>query len=137
MVRLAIAAEPRFICSDLESRLAPPSYTIDTLRVLRTEYPAARRYFLLGSDQYQAMASWHEPARLTMFAQLVVMERPGFTSPALFPGHNPRRVKFLAVPAILLSSALIRARLAKGSSVRYTLPTPVLSYIRQHRLYSS
>ena len=53
MVRLAVAGDPRFVVDDRECRRPGPSYTVDTLRALRTEMPTAELFLLLGSDTAQ------------------------------------------------------------------------------------
>jgi nicotinate-nucleotide adenylyltransferase len=136
MVQLATAAEPLFAVSAVESERSGPSYTVDTLAALRLAYPRTTLFFMMGSDQYRSMRTWHEPERLTRLAQLVVMTRPGIARPRLYPGHACARVRFVAVPQVSISAAVIRDRLAKGESIRYMLPTPVRSYISRHRLYS-
>ena len=46
MVALAIADHADFCISDCELRRSGPTYTVDTLRQLRTEYPGRRRFLL-------------------------------------------------------------------------------------------
>jgi len=137
MTRLAIEDEPGFELCPIEEGRPGPSYTVDTLRALRSLYPGATPYLIIGSDQYRDVASWHEPDQLTRLTRIVVMSRPGVEPPALFPGHDAKRVLFRAVIPVGISAAAIRARLAKGRSVRYMLPVKVAEYVRRHRLYRS
>jgi nicotinic acid mononucleotide adenylyltransferase len=44
-------------------------------------------------------------------------------------------VLFRAVIQVAISAAAVRARLAKGHSVRYMLPVKVSEYVTRHRLY--
>lgn len=135
MVRRATAFHPQFDVSAIEAGRPGPSFTVDTLAALRAADPADRLYFILGQDQYATMERWHRPERIPHLARLVVMSRPGTDRPALFPGHSPARVRFLDVIPVAVSAAAVRARLAKGESVGYILPTPVQDYLRRHRLY--
>ena len=48
MVEIAVAGHPSFAVSDLELRRSGPSYTVDTLRSLKEQHPAAEIYLLLG-----------------------------------------------------------------------------------------
>ncbi len=137
MIRLAIKSMPGTELLPVEESLPVPSYTVHTLKAVKERFPGSSRYFLLGADQYQTMAHWHEPLALARLARLVVMSRPGVPKPALFPGHTPNRVRMLDVVAVAVSAAVIRQRLAKGLSVRYILPEAVLEYINRHRLYTS
>ena len=135
MTRLAIAGEPEFDLCPIEESRPGPSYTVDTLRELQSLYPGAALYLIVGSDQYRDVASWHQPDLLTSLARVVVMSRPGVDQPALFPGHRPERVLFRPIIPVGISAAAIRARLAKGLSVRYMLPVRVAEHVRRHRLY--
>jgi nicotinate-nucleotide adenylyltransferase len=135
MVRRATKFHSQFEASAVESGKPGPSFTVDTLAALRAANPADRLYFILGQDQYAAMGHWHRPGELPRLARLVVMSRPGTDRPPLFPGHSAACVRFLDVTPVAVSAAAIRARLAKGASVSYILPTSVQAYLRQHRLY--
>ena len=135
MTKLAIAGESGFELCRIEELRPGPSYTVDTLAGLKTLYPGAALYFVVGSDQYDEVSGWHQPQLLTRLARVVVISRPGTARPALFPGHDPRRVLFRAVIQIAISAAAVRARLAKGHSVRYMLPVKVSEYVTRHRLY--
>jgi len=135
MTRLAIAGEPGLEPCPIEENRPGPSYTVDTLGELRSQYRGASLYLIVGSDQYRAVSSWHRPDLLTRLARIVVMSRPGVERPALFPRHDPSRVLFRTVIPVDISAAAVRARLAKGLSVRYMLPVRVAEYARRHRLY--
>jgi nicotinate-nucleotide adenylyltransferase len=135
MTRLATAGQPGFELCPVEEDRSGPSYTVDTLRELRSLYRGAAFYLVVGSDQYRDVASWHQPDQLTQFAQVVVMSRPEVERPPLFQGHDPKRVLFRTVIPVGISAAAIRARLAKGRSVRYMLPVRVAEYVKRHGLY--
>lgn len=135
MARLAIKDEPGFELCRIEEARPGPSYTVDTLLELRSRCPGAALFLIIGSDQYREIASWHRPDLLTRLARIVVMSRPGVARPSLFPGHEPKRVLFRSVISVGISAAAVRARLAKGRSVRYMLPVRVNAYVKRHRLY--
>ena len=135
MTRLAIAGEPGFELCPVEEGRPGPSYTVDTLGELKSMFPGAALYLVIGSDQYRDVSGWHRPQLLARLARVVVMSRPGVERPALFPGHDPRRVLFTPIIPVAISAAAVRARLAKGRSVRYMLPVRVARYVRRHRLY--
>jgi nicotinate-nucleotide adenylyltransferase len=137
MTRLAIQDEPGFELCPIEESRPGLSYTVDTLRELHSLYPGAALYLIVGSDQYRDVGSWHRPDLLTGLARVVVMSRPGVDQPALFPGHSRGRVLFRSIIPVGISAAAIRARLAKGRSVRYMLSVRVAEYVRRHRLYRS
>jgi nicotinate-nucleotide adenylyltransferase len=135
LTQLAIAGEPGFELCRIEELRPGPSYTVDTLTGIRALYPGDALFLVVGSDQYREIAGWREPQLLTRLARVVVMSRPGTARPTLFAGHDPRRVLFRAVIQVAVSAAAVRARLAKGHSVRYMLPVKVSEYVTRHRLY--
>ncbi|MGC8797254.1 MAG: nicotinate-nucleotide adenylyltransferase [candidate division WOR-3 bacterium] len=135
MLRLAVGNKEKFGISLIEESYTGPSYTVNTLRRLRTVAPGARFYLIVGYDQYRRIHTWHQPARLTRLARLVIVSRPGVSKPPLFPGHNRHRVRFLNVIPVGISSRLIRQRLARGMSIRYLVPETVARYIYRHQLY--
>ena len=135
ITRLAISGQPGFELCQVEEERPGPSYTVDTLAALGSRYPGAALYLIIGSDQYREVSSWHRPDLLTGLARVVVVSRPGTRRPAPFPGHDPKRVLFRSVIPVAIAAAAVRARLAKGHSVRYMLPVAVSEYLKRHRLY--
>ncbi len=135
MIKLATSYHPQFAVSDLEKKQPIPSYTVNTLRHLTQIYPRAKLFFILGYDQYAKIKTWHRPDELTKLSYLIVISRPGFKKPKLFPGHDPNKIRFLSVIPVAITSQEIRQRLFNRMSIRYLVPGPVRRYIDQHRLY--
>lgn len=77
MVERAIEPEKTFCISALEAQRQGRSYTIDTLRQLRTLHPHATLYFLMGMDSFAQLDSWKEYNRLFEYSNIVVAQRPG------------------------------------------------------------
>jgi nicotinate-nucleotide adenylyltransferase len=143
MLRLAIAANPRFALSLVDVQRAGPSYTVDTLRLLRREWgPAAHFYFLVGGDTLRDLPTWHDPAGLLSQATIVALRRPGYPEvdaartalAAQLPGSE-QRVLTMRGPDMDLSATQLRRRVAAGRPIRYRTPDEVAAYICQHRLY--
>lgn len=131
MLRAAIGDDPRFDAIDLELRRSGPSYTVDTLRELRTLYPAAELSFLLGADQFRELHTWREPSEIVQLAQLVVLSRGG-------EGIEPRLGfphRELEVTRIDLSATEIRNRVAEGRPIRYLVPEGVAAIVEREGLY--
>ena len=47
--------------SDIEMRREGPSYTVDTLRELKAQYPEAELWLLMGTDMIESFLRWREP----------------------------------------------------------------------------
>jgi nicotinate-nucleotide adenylyltransferase len=125
MLTAAIADEPRFAVSPIELNREGPSFTVETLEALSGE---GQLFLLLGSDAYADFERWHDPARIRALATIVLAARPGAT-------NAPSGVRMLDSPLMDISSRELRARAARGRSLRYLLPEAALRYIEEHRLY--
>lgn len=143
MVELAVADNPHFHACDCEIRRNGATYTVDTLRELRSAYPdATELYFIVGSDVLCQFHRWKEPEVILALCRLAVIERPG--SPAngtealaeKFPSAvDSGAVVTLAGPRVDFSASELRRILAAGQSARYQIPDAVAQYIREHDLY--
>lgn len=125
MLTAAIADEPRFRVSPVELDRKGPSFTVDTLEALRGE---GALFLILGSDAYADFERWREPARIRDLATIVLAARPGAP-------NAPRGVRMLDSPLMDISARELRARAARGRSLRYLVPEAALRYIEEHRLY--
>ncbi|MDQ2914371.1 MAG: nicotinate-nucleotide adenylyltransferase [Chloroflexota bacterium] len=125
MLTAAIANEPRFGVSTVELDRPGPSFTVDTLEALRGK---GELFLILGSDAYADFERWREPARIEGLATLVLAARPGAP-------NAPAGARVLDSPLIDINSRELRARAARGRSLRYLVPEAVLRYIEEHRLY--
>ena len=139
MLRLAISAEARFQLSQVELDRPGPHYTIETARLLQTQFPAAQLVFLMGGDSLRDLPGWKDPAELIRLCRLGVMRRPSdqielAALERILPGISAQ-VSFLNAPLLEISSREIRQRAQSGASFRYYLPEKVYDYIQQHQLY--
>jgi len=152
MLQYAIAKEKNFFVSDVEISKNTPSYTIDTLSLLREKHPKASFCLLLGTDAFLTLPTWHRWKELLNHTHLIVMTRPGssltFTEPlhTFFKEHllddreglDQNTSGFIYVQEITsldISATAIRHQLKAGLSPRFLLPDEVLAYIDEHRLY--
>lgn len=133
MTVIATAANPRFRVSRVDIDRAGPTYTIDTLRDLRRQYPESELFFISGADAISKILSWRDANDLWELAHFVGVTRPGHVLDAtsIPPGH----VSILEVPALAISSTDVRKRAREGLPVWYLVPDGVVQYINKHRLY--
>jgi nicotinate-nucleotide adenylyltransferase len=131
MVAAAIESDDRFALDDLETRRQGTSYTVDTLRALKSRDPDAELVFLLGIDQFRALASWREPDEVALLARLGVLSRSG-EAPDL---SGPYPAVHVPVTRVDLSATEIRNRVRAGLSIRYRVPEAVREIIEGEGLY--
>jgi nicotinate-nucleotide adenylyltransferase len=145
MLDLAIAGHEAFSVNRYEVERGGVSYTVDTLRHFREEYPNADLFLLMGSDMLHDLPHWREAHEICRLAIPVVVSRPGPGPPhfeCLEGLASPSRIELarqhqVDMPQIELSSREIRRRAARGLSIRYQTPRAVEKYIETHRLYAS
>jgi nicotinate-nucleotide adenylyltransferase len=138
MCRLAFAGLERCEVDDREIVRGGTSYTVDTLRELGAEHPAADLLLALGSDNVAGFASWKDPAGIVSAARLVVYPRGGRT-PSLEDCERagmPRdRVTLVTGFDHPVSSTAVRAMLRDGRLPETGLHPDVAAHIRSRHLY--
>lgn len=138
MVELAVAGHPQFAVSDIEIKRTGPSYTVDTLRSLCVQYPAAALFLLLGGDSLVDFPTWREPKQILELASLAVVKREGSPIPDLpadWEMDLSNRLHFIQAPLLAISGTDLRRRVREGRSIRYLVPAAVAAFIESQRLY--
>lgn len=143
MLERAIAGNAHFMLSLVDVRRTGPSYTVDTLRLLRQEWgPGAELYFVIGEDSLKDLPGWYDPAGVIAQATIVALMRPGYgemerTGRELaerLPGIEQRLIT-LEGPRMEISSTDLRQRVSEGRPIKYQTPEVVEHYILRHGLY--
>ena len=75
MLRLAAEGMEHVEVSDLELRREGPSYTVETVRRLRSMYPDDQLYLLMGTDMFLSFDHWYEPDEICRCAAIVTAHR--------------------------------------------------------------
>ena len=186
MVALATAEEKRFAPSLLEgpeeaaglrpvgqpgaavptrgrarAPVAPPNYSIDTVRRVKAALKKVDRlFFLIGVDAFRDIAKWHEARALLGECEFVVASRPGYSlrdvaealpeelrPPAAVtkPFHKQPASGDLVLPGVTLhllegvhqnvSATAIRAAAAQGKPLARWLDARVAEYVKKVGLY--
>lgn len=149
MVELAIGNHPKLKADDRESRCAGKSYTIDTLKSFRSQFPDDSLAFIAGMDAYLDMPNWKRWQQYLDYAHIVVMTRPGYVAPddtwgqpyltddkSLLTNAISGKIYFANTMQIDISSTEIRKKLQAGHNVARELPGPVINYIERKHLYA-
>ena len=139
LCRLAVRGDDRFTVSDLETRRAGTSYTVDTLQELHGKDPDSELFLIVGGDVAAGLPQWREPRRVLELATLAVAKRRGTAQSrvqrALDELRAAGRAEFFRMPRIGVSSTLVRRRVRAGRSIRYLVPDHVAAYIEREGLY--
>jgi len=137
MTRLAFADVAAVQVDDRELRRSGPTYSVDTLRELHAEHPAATLHLVMGEDQaagFTRWKAWQEVARLAVLCVAGRGDGEGLATLRALPGV---RVELLQLPPMPVSATDIRARLAGGQDVGELVGPAVAGYIESHHLYKN
>ena len=135
MVRLALEGDPRFTASRIEVDREGPSYTIDTIRALKDDYPQGI-CFIVGADRLLKLDTWKEPHELLRSVPFIIAPRSG-VSLDVFDVSPFREAVIvpLRMEDVDLSSSGLRERIQRGESIAEWVPKQVAEYIEQHKCY--
>jgi nicotinate-nucleotide adenylyltransferase len=135
MCRVAATSEAWLAVPRIEIDREGPSYTVETLRALRSESPGDELFVILGGDAAAELASWREPEQVLSLATVAVAERDDTRKQqvvsALGNLRGSNRVVFFSMPRIEISSTMVRERTAAGRPIRYLVPEAVAAYIEE------
>jgi nicotinate-nucleotide adenylyltransferase len=138
MTVIATASNPAFAVSRIEIDHPGPTYTVDTVRRLRSELePGTRLYFITGADAVLHILTWKDGKEVLELAELIAATRPGYELSKLaeqLPSVTAR-VHPMEIPMLAISSTEIRARVARGAPIQYLVPEGVARYVDSRGLY--
>jgi nicotinate-nucleotide adenylyltransferase len=134
MTVIATASNPRFSVSRVDIDRPGPTYTIDTLRELRSQVgPDAELFFITGADALEKMMTWQDVDELFKLAHFVGCTRPGHRLSGA--GLPDGRVSLIEIPALAISSTNCRERVSQGEPIWYLVPDGIVQYISKNGLY--
>lgn len=150
MLQLAIESHSALKLDLREIEAITPSYTIDTLRQLRTELGAKTSIVMvIGMDSYLTLGQWKNSEEILQYCHLVVLQRPQYRvnlgEGVVYRAPLAKRVESLLESAcgtiyffeqepIDISASEIRQQIV-NSETPHLLPPKVEQYITKHHLY--
>lgn len=155
MLDLAVAGEPDLRVDRRELGRDGPSYTVKTLRELRSADPQVPVALLVGADSFIGLPAWREWRALFTLAHFVIADRPGDAwrpetlpealavqtgdrwtdDPADLSARPAGRLLALGQPLHEASATDVRGRIAAGRPWRHLVPATVAGHIQAHGLY--
>ena len=136
MCRRAISGLPPFDVSDIETRHAGLSFTIDTAQRLRGQ-GWEEVHWLIGADMLLYLPQWHRPDDLLREVHFVVMARQGWDIDwdAVPQSIRHLRDHVVEVPQVDISGTDVRRRVRQGLPIDHLVPPEVAAYIAERGLY--
>lgn len=153
MLRLGLAEfEDQVHIDDRELHRPGPTYTIDTVTELQTEFPDKICVLVLGDDAFASLPDWEDWQTILKRCHLIIVNRRHDQSypPPLLAEIQHRettdiqslktspggKIYFLTVPTVDLSSTELRDKLATHLPIDNLVPEKVHAYITWHHLYN-
>ena len=136
MCKLAVEDLPRDInqaveISDIEINRQGPSYAIDTVESIlkiRGSADETEFYWIIGSDAFEKIDSWHRAAELKELVSFIVIDRPS--------ANDQNDADGMDIGALDISATEIRSAINSNNSVSGVSPS-VRKYILERKLYAS
>ncbi len=130
--------------SSMELERRGKSYTVDTLRTIRTQYPEAELWLLVGTDMFLTLHLWRDPAEILKLAGICAFGRTEKDGESVFEPQREylaqqfgARVSTIMLPGLVdISSTRLRELLSRGDGGGYLTPA-VYGYILMNRLYGT
>ncbi len=143
MAVLATEAHDDMFVSPMELERGAVSYTVDTLRQLRAEYPGATLDWIIGDDNLEKLHEWKEIDAIFEIANFVVLtrhtvrdEEAGEACCVPDPSQRSHGAMIYAHnPTVPVSATEIRTRLRDGESIDDLVDARVSRYIHHYGLY--
>lgn len=141
MIRLAIAENPHFSCSDYEVQKEGISYTYLTVQAFYERAAGSELYFIMGADSLAYFDSWMRPDKISQMSTILAAVRDGLNMEELLPIREElaqtygTRIGFINTPNFSVSSRMIRRRILAGHTIRYLVPDVVEQYLKEHHVY--
>jgi nicotinate-nucleotide adenylyltransferase len=134
MLRSATEWDRRLEISDYELKKGGISYTIDSARHFRTQFPRDELYWIMGGDQLPQLHQWKDIGELVRLVEFIFLERPKHpVKPHV--EISGLRLHRCDGHLIEISSSELRQRVKAGLSLHYFCPQKVIAYIESRQLY--
>ncbi len=128
---LPVEIEPYEIDSD------KPNYTLDTVKYIKSRYPSAQLFLIIGGDSLRDYDSWHCPDELAKLVTFAVAERKGVdlsNAKQHCVSQYGMNIVSIQLDATDYSSTEIRLKYQYGMDVN-EVPQEVDEYIKRNGLF--
>ena len=153
MVQVATEGQYGFVVDDRELQREGPSYSVDTLTALRSEFPLRSLALIIGMDAFLSLPKWYLWREILQLSHIVVAHRPGWRAPDVGPlgellaDRGTHRIGDLHqsksghiyihdVTQLEISSTEIRELVAVGRDPRFLMPDAVRDVIGKSGCYA-
>ncbi len=157
MVKLAIEDNDKFSVSDYEISRSQESYTIDTLKYFKAEFPEDELYFIVGHDIFNLIDIWKDYKKLFELSNFIVISRPGYldddedlplaikddfrydkteSANTYYKHKSSNLIIKTQIKGIDISSSEIRELIKNNNPIHELVPPKVQQYILDNNIYA-
>ena len=130
--------------SAMELEREGKSYTADTLKTIREQYPDAELWLMMGTDMFLTLQHWYKPEEICKLAGICAFGRSEQDGEALFAPQREflhekygAKITTITLPGLVeVSSTQVRDMLDRGEGEKYLAPA-VYGYILMNGLYDT
>lgn len=133
MIKLSIKGVDFFDYSEIEVNRKGISYTVDTLRELKSFYDEIE--FIIGYDNIFQFHNWKEPDEIIKLARIIVLKRKSSYPPPEIDKYY-KLAHFVQTRGIEISATDIRERVKNGLPINYLVTDNVKDFIYRNKLYT-
>ena len=152
MIQMAIEPEASLQVDVRELHRTEPSYAIDTIKSLKSDFGETPISLIMGNDAFMQFNQWKDWEDFLNHCHIVVAHRPSFNIPMHSPLHEKLnanytqnkedlltqecgKIYFQKITSLDISATDIREQYQEGYNTRFLLPESVCHYINEHELY--
>ncbi|MCX6055779.1 MAG: nicotinate-nucleotide adenylyltransferase [Chloroflexi bacterium] len=140
LVARAIQGNPSFQISRVDIDRPSPHFAIDTVRLVKEEFPGAEIFYLMGGDSLHDLPTWNRPQDFIRLCDGIGVMRRHADQVDLeslekgIPGVT-EKVKIVDAPILEIYSKEIRERVLTGQGYRYYLREAVYEAVEELGMY--
>jgi len=131
MLEGALETKPKFILLDWELARDGVSYTIDTLKRLKDEYPEDDFFLIIGSDLANYFETWKDYKEILSLVKVAVGKRNSS------PLKSDEGFLTFDITQMDITSSQIRERIESEFSIKGFVPDSVYDYVDKNKLYGN
>ena len=142
MTQMLFEDDSRVTVSDIEIKRQGKSYTVDTVKQLREEYPDDELIFLMGSDMLLSFHRWREPEEIIKCVRIGAVTRCDEVNKAQLENYvaeyfpkDMERFIICDFEPVELSSTQIRSAVQNGGDISAMVLPQIEEYIKEKELY--
>jgi nicotinate-nucleotide adenylyltransferase len=133
MAKLAVEEHlPTIKVCDVEMSMPRPSYTIDTVNLLKERYHDRDFAVIMGADSMDTITKWKNYKELLNSNRIIVYPRMGSNLEGIKEDYN---IETINAPIIEISSTFIRNSITQGKNISFFMPHKAFSYLKKNGLY--